>query len=167
MIIEEKPRRTVSLIEFLVVVAILSALLAWAVMALESSLKEKRDVSRLADIHTLRVSLDRYYLDHYSYPSAPENLALGGPDAACLGDAGWGRAPGKESGQCGEVVYLQRVPAAVGGARSAYHYTALSGDKGEVCTSGTCHSYKLMYSLEVGTTAVSAGSHTATPKSLQ
>lgn len=167
MIIEEKPRRTISLLEFLVVVAILSALLAWAGIALNRALKSERDVTRLADVHTLRNNLDRYYLDHYRYPSAPEKLVLGVDEVLCLGDNGWGKAPGKENGQCGEVVYLPRVPAAPSTpAGNVYQYTALTTD-GAVCSNDNCSDYKLTYTLEVGTSAVSAGSHTATPKALQ
>lgn len=63
-----------SLIELIVVVAIIALLLVVALPRYEASLDRSRDVALITSLKTMRESIDRFYEDKARYPASLEEL---------------------------------------------------------------------------------------------
>lgn len=63
-----------SLIELIVVVAIIAILLVVALPRYEASLDRSRDVTLITSLKTMRESIDRFYEDKARYPASLEEL---------------------------------------------------------------------------------------------
>ena len=72
-----------TLIELLIVVAILAMLSVAGVFAIGSKIKSARDEKRKADIYDIRMGLEQYYLSEDGYPAVP--LIWGEPMKDTLG----------------------------------------------------------------------------------
>lgn len=68
--------RGFSLLEVLIVVTILSAIATIAIPSLLRAIDRGRQGSTLADMRTLGTALERYAVDHLSYPKTTELAAL-------------------------------------------------------------------------------------------
>lgn len=79
----EKKDLGFSLVEVLVVVAILLILLLIWVFPYRRHLKKNRDVQRKSDLHNIKLAYEDYYNDHSCYPSPSDILSCGEP----LGDS--------------------------------------------------------------------------------
>ncbi len=64
-----------TLIELMVVIAIIGILASIISVSLSSSRAKGRDAKRVADIRTLQLSLEQYYNDNSSYPATLSALA--------------------------------------------------------------------------------------------
>lgn len=81
-----------TLIELVVVVAIIGLLSTLAVVALGSARTKARDSVRLSDLKQIQLALESFYRDQNSYPSiagGATSLVLGSPSASCLNPSGW------------------------------------------------------------------------------
>ncbi len=108
-----------TLVELLVVLALIGLLSTLAVILLQSARAKMRDSVRLKDLSLLQNTLDLYYRDRSAFPPAPGNgLVLGGSNSSCL------NATGFNSSGC-ENPYLAQVPADPVG-QNAYVYTSAS-----------------------------------------
>ena len=68
--------RGLSLLEVLIVVTILAAIATIAIPNLLRAIDRGRQSSTLADMRTIGAALERYAVDHLSYPTASDVLAL-------------------------------------------------------------------------------------------
>ena len=85
-------RRAVTILEALIVIAVVGLLAALAVLSLNSARASSRDAQRLSDISTMRAGLSQYWLEKATYPEA-EEIFIGSPDANRFTSAGFvGRA---------------------------------------------------------------------------
>ena len=66
-----------TLVELLVVLAILALLLTLAVPRYFSSIERAKEATLKQDLHTLRESLDKFYADTGKYPSTLKDLVEG------------------------------------------------------------------------------------------
>ncbi len=107
-----------TLIEFLVVIAIIGLLSTLAVVALGNARQKSRDARRLSDLKQLQTALELYYTDQTAYP-AGSAVTLGDSTHACLNSTGFA-ATG-----CANP-YMGQVPSDPLAAQS-YTYTSASG----------------------------------------
>ncbi len=63
-----RPNRGFTLIELLVVIAIIALLSTVVLASLNNARMKARDAIRKADMRTLQIALERYYLDNGGYP---------------------------------------------------------------------------------------------------
>ena len=69
-----KTSKGFTLVELLVVLAILALLLTLAVPKYFTSIEKAKDATLRQDLNTLRESLDKYYADNGKYPSTLDDL---------------------------------------------------------------------------------------------
>jgi prepilin-type N-terminal cleavage/methylation domain-containing protein len=87
-----KNNRGFTLIELLVVIAIIGLLATLAVIALGTARQHQRDAERLSELRDVRGQLERYFIDHNSYPLATSPIIFGEIGVTCLGVEGFGAA---------------------------------------------------------------------------
>ena len=157
-------RKAFSLIELLVVVAIMGLLAGMAVVALNQARQKARDARRVADVKQIQTALELYFMDKYTYPEpiADTNRLL---DGACLG----GDSTFRAVGTCGSPTYMGLVPsnpspklegACTGGTGTGYTYAVVGG------AAGSRNTYQLYWCVSQETGGVPAGKHVATPAGL-
>lgn len=96
-------RKGFTLIELIVVVAIIGLLSTLAVVALGSARVKARDSKRLSDLKQMQTALELYYSDKANYPAGAA-LVLGAGNAVCLNANGW------QAANCADP-YMGQVPA--------------------------------------------------------
>ncbi len=154
-----------TLVELLVVVAIIGLLATLSVLALGSARVRARDAKRLADIKTVQTALELYNNDQGGYPSAPAAGLLigdpaGAPSARVLTSAGWEAAP------TGSTTYLPTAPDdPLGSQNYVYNGRVSSAPGAAVCSAGQCASYVIQFTLEGPTAGLAAGATCARPPS--
>ncbi len=98
--------RKVTLIEILVVVAIIALVGTFAAVAVNSARSKQRDATRLSNVRLLQSALEDYFNESNSYP-AGDRLPLGDiSQSACLSLGGFHADCSAES-----AVFLRVVPA--------------------------------------------------------
>jgi len=85
---KKKTKKGFTLVELLVVVAIIGILAAIGIVAITGARVRARDAKRVADIKSLQSALELYYTDKASYPSG-SGLTLG--DVANITECGNGK----------------------------------------------------------------------------
>jgi general secretion pathway protein G len=142
-----KQQKGFTLIELLVVIVIIGVLATLATVALGNARMKARDARRLSDIKQIQTALELYYNDANSYP-LPDSAITEGNYISY-----------------GATVYMAKIPSnptpkadgsCPGIAISTYTYDAKAD--------GT--SYRIQYCLGGATGTVSAGTHCATPASI-
>lgn len=97
-----------TLIELIVVIAIIGLLSTLAVVALGSARTKARDSKRLADLKQLQTALELYYTDQNAYPAGNGvTLGVAATNYVCLNKEGW-KATGDAA--CPSA-YMGQVPA--------------------------------------------------------
>lgn len=139
-----------TLLEILIVVAIIALVGTFSAVAVNSARSKQRDATRLSSIRVLQSALEDYFNENNSYP-AGNLLPLGDiAQSACLGESGF-----REDCTSDASVFLRKVPrtyesgldgAVVCGdpSRKAFCYSVL--DDGD--------SYVIHFELENGLAAV-------------
>lgn len=152
-----------TLVELLVVVAIIGLIAGIAVVSVNSTRAKARDARRLADIKQIQNALGMRFSDLGMYPPTPAN-------GSKLGS----KAPGANSAQvltsavagweavinAGTTVYLSAVPKdpqSVG--EYAYTYTATPGQESR--------DYSITFKLEAGSGSFEKGSYAASSAGIQ
>lgn len=160
-----RDKKGFTLVELLVVVAIIGLLSTLAVVALGSARGKARDAKRLSDIKQVQTALELFYNDNNGYPvAAAPPLALGGAGAVTLSGAGITAANGAAG-----TTYMGQVPSNPAPGGAPYNYTPKKSDNGD-CTAApvtNCVSYNITFTLEGQTGSLAAGAHTATPSGIQ
>lgn len=110
-----------TLIELVVVIAIIGLLSTLAVVALGSAREKARDSKRLADIKGIQASLEWYFVGNNSYPVTTEPVTLGDDQHKCLGSNGFNAA-----GACKSPVYMEVIPSEPQSGQQGYVYNGSS-----------------------------------------
>ncbi len=155
-----KNKKGFTLIELMVVVAIMGLLAALAVIALNSARARARDARRVSDVKQIQTALELYYLDNNAYPVAP--AAPGIIEEKCISSGGI-----DDVGSCSGTTYMSITPSNpiprndgdCAGINTSYTYAAVALD-------GNNTSYYITYCLGAKTGDVDAGEHRATPAGL-
>jgi len=141
-----KNKKGFTLVELLVVVAIIGILAAVSVVALNTARARARDSRRVADVRQMQTALELYYNDMGTYPAA---AAAGGEIKAST------------------TVYMSQIPTPPSphdgtctAANNLYAY-AVQG------ASTTNPSYTITYCLGATTGGLDAGVSIATPATIQ
>lgn len=100
-------KRGFTLIEILVVIAVIGILIALSAVAYQAIRKSSRDTKRRADLQDIRSALELYRTDCRAYPPSLGSSLVG-------------------SGVCGGNVYLQQVPADPTPSSYSYQYRLIS-----------------------------------------
>lgn len=143
-----KNKKGFTIIELLIVIAIIGLLATISIVALNGARQKGRDAKRVGDIRQLQTALELYFNDQNSYPVVTGTLVLGSANAAKLCNTGFVSA----ATACTRT-YMGIVPSnpTPGGDNYTYASTGAS----------TTTLYTIGFSLEDSTGAYSAGTHTA------
>ncbi len=140
-------RKGFTLIEILVVIAIVGLLSTLATSAFGSARSKSRDTKRLNDIKQIQNSLELFYSDWEYYPTST-GIILGNDDYNCLAAPGFMPAV-----SCPVKYYMNGVPKDPFNGQYIYY--------------GDIKSYEIVFTLESGSGGYGAGIVTATPAGLQ
>lgn len=154
-----------TLVELLVVVAIITLVVVFAALAVNAARSKQRDASRIANVRILQSALEDYFNEANAYPDG-ELLPLGDfTQSTCLGSDGF-------AGDCStaESTYLRVVPGIYEDgleglvtcgepSRRAFCYTVL----------GDGESYVIHFELEnaLAPVGLQAGVNCATPEGME
>lgn len=124
-----------TLIEVLVVIAIISVILALSVPNYLGARERARDAKRKEEMYQLKTALRVYYNDFNVYPAAYTNMGAGRLNyiAGC-GDAGTGQCPCSSSvdfasGTTCDTIYMKKFPGELGSTSNGmYYYLGAAGD---------------------------------------
>jgi len=138
-----------TLIEILVVIAIIGLLSTLAVVSLNNARSKSRDAKRVSDIKQVMTALELYYADNNGYPSGT-SIDIGSSSAAvCLAT---GSTPGwQTAANCTGTVYMGNVPKNPLPNGYKYTYNAI----------GTA-AYTIAFELEGTTGDLAAGCYAGT-----
>ena len=153
---KSKNKKGFTLIELMVVVAIMGLLAALAVISLNNARQRARDARRISDIKQVQTALELYYLDNHEYPDSTGTIAEG----KCISSGG-GIAE-----TCTGTVYMRLTPSNPqprGDGDCPDTQYVYTGDVG----TGDTVSYHIEYCLGSETGDVAAGTQTATPAGLE
>jgi type II secretion system protein G len=108
-----------TLMELLIVIAILGILVAVGVVSFATSQKRSRDISRKNDLRQLSIALETYYndFDHYPLSDIEGNMLACGVDA--MEQCEWGDT-WKNTTTNPETIYMLKLPADPGGGNFYY-----------------------------------------------
>ena len=148
--------RGFTLVELLVVVAIIGLLATLSVLALGSARVRARDAKRLSDIKTVQTALELYHNDQGRYPvgrpSIPSaNIELGSGEASVLTSVGFEAAP--SVGATGYILKVPRDPLVT----QNYVYVSRMQDYVTACNAGPCATYSIQFILEGGMQGLPVG----------
>ncbi len=172
-------RQAFTLLELMVVVAIIAVASTLAIAALNNARQKSRDASRVAAIKQLINGLELYNSNQNSYPvvtaAAPGiylNTAFASANSnytayLCLSSGGSGTGITGFGTSCSGTTYMGQVP--VNPTPNGVQYTYQSTDATNVtaCTTSPCAGYLMTFTLEGTAGTLNAGAHTATPTGLQ
>lgn len=152
-----KNRKGFTLVELLVVVAIIGLLSTLAVVALGNARQKARDAKRVSDIKQIQTGLELFFSDNNSYPAVAAKIdPLGGGGMQLTSGGGFGGPAG--------TTYMSTVPANPTPGGLSYTYTSNNADAGATaCAAVPCQAYKITFTLESPVGILLAGPHTATP----
>jgi len=144
-----------TLIELMVVVAIMGLLAALAVISLNNARARARDARRISDVKQVQTALELYYLDNQEYPDSTGEVIEG----LCISSTNGLAAT------CSGTVYMRVTPSnpqprGDGDCPDTQYYYTGDTDAGDTI------SYHIEYCLGSETGDVPAGTQTATPAGL-
>jgi prepilin-type N-terminal cleavage/methylation domain-containing protein len=138
-------RKAFTLIEILVVIAIIGLVTTFAAIAVNAAREKQRDAVRISHVRQIQSALEEYFIERNAYPAA-QGLALGLSSAGCLDRDGF--QPSCDPGAAN--VLLRKVPmmpakglkglSTCGALSDAYCYATLEG----------AETYRIQFELERG-----------------
>lgn len=145
-----------TLIELLVVIVIIGILATLATVTLSSARAKARDARRVSDVKQVQTALELYYNDAGGYPLTSSATIMTNNVAIVYGTTTYmAKIPSNPTpmndGSCSTTAYPN------------YLYTAVNANG----TTNTASSYYISYCLGATTGNITAGSHNATPSSIQ
>lgn len=118
-----------TLVELLVVLAILGVLMIVSLANFRTSQQKARDAQRKSDLHQITNALEAYMTDKGGYPSASSGKIKACADSsgtckpAATADAcDWGGTGSREMCDENNTVYIKEVPGDPGGAQTSQTY---------------------------------------------
>ena len=123
-----------TLVELLVVMAILGVLITVTLAAFRNSQSRGRDAQRKSDLKQISSSLELYYSDYAKYPDAGSGMIAGCPSTSLV-SCTWGSGEFTD----GTQIYFKAVPADPAGSL-AYYY--------RIVDPGTNQKYQLFAFIE-------------------
>ncbi|MEK7648542.1 MAG: prepilin-type N-terminal cleavage/methylation domain-containing protein [Patescibacteria group bacterium] len=135
-----------TLVELLVVVAIIGLMAGIATVSVNSVRSKARDARRVADIKQIQNALELYYSDSGTYPAA-EVAKIGEGSGVAISNLGFTTAVG-----VGDSVYLNPVPKDPASTQSYVYPTPAAPTK----------DYIIEFVLETGTGTMEKGTYQAT-----
>ncbi len=150
-----------SLIELLVVVAIMGLLAAMSIISLNTARARARDARRLSDVKQIQTALEMYFNDSRKYPHSNDGYI----EDTCLSNDSDGDGVDFESSVCatGADVYMAKIPQNPKPRGDGdcidkpYTYSRVTvGDE-------TNASYYIVYCLGSSSGDIDEGPHHATP----
>lgn len=135
-----------TLIELVVVIALVLLLSTLAVIALGSAREKARDAKRLSDVKQVQAVLELYFANASAYPESAEPIPLGRGNARCLDATGF-------HATCTDP-YMQPIPA---DPKETANYLYQSGDEA---------GYTITATLEGDMGGLSAGTVVASPSGI-
>ncbi len=151
-----------TLIEILVVVAIIALLSSMALIALMNARQKSRDTKRLGDMTQMNTALELYYNTNRGYPSAPIAGVPGGMIPGYISSLP--KSPNPPDGNCEVLTYPSPVPN--GTAATNYYYYP-SGTSYVINGITLYPDYGYYFCLGYKTGNFPAGLHILTPKALR
>ncbi len=115
-----------SLVELLIVIAIIILLGLISVIALNDQRAKARDSKRISDIRQIMTALEFYHSDNNEYPAVTAQISLGKSDAVKLCSKAIGGFVSAQT-PCDEKVYMPIVPADPLGDKSYLFSGSASG----------------------------------------
>lgn len=138
-----------TLVEILVVIAIISILASIGIVVYSRFIKGSRDVKRKADLYLIQSALEQFHADQFYYPTKDPS---GGP----------GCSNGKVKVGCplkstdGSKTYLNNIPVDPLSSNPQYIYDSKKGSSSScdnINPGSRCDNYCLYAALELSTTA--------------
>lgn len=118
--------RGFTLVELLVVIALLGILATIGLVTFSSAQLRGRDTQRKSDLKQISSALELYYSDHGGYPASDNGKIKGCPST--LGtDCTWGSNDSKSLFTDGQTVYFKSIPKDPTGTYN-YYYRSLEVD---------------------------------------
>ncbi len=143
-----------TIIELLIVIAIIGLLATISLVALNGARQKGRDAKRIGDIRQIQVALELYFNDNNSYPIVAEGgVVLGQTSAAKLCNGGFVAI----DTVCTRT-YMGLVPSNPQPNGADYLYESEG--------TGTGSSYTIGFTLEDSTGSYSMGTHIASPEGI-
>lgn len=152
-----------SLIEVMVVIAIVALLSSVALIALTSARQKARDVRRLSDMTQMNTGLELYFATNKGYPSSPTGIPT--PLVPNF-TSRLPSAPLPADGDCAAQIYPAPVPGAVDGSNYYYYPSGTSYLAPDNLTV-VYPDYGYYFCIGNQTGNFSSGIHILTPKSLR
>lgn len=106
-----------TLIELMIVMAIIGMVATLGIGSYQISLKRARDAQRKTDLQQIRSALEIYRADQQVYPSTAGTYQIGGCGAGCTIACGWGA-----KWECGSPLstYMDKLPTDPKGVNYRY-----------------------------------------------
>ncbi len=127
-----------TLVELLVVVAIVALIGTFAAIAVNAARSKERDAVRLSHVRQVQTALEGYFIERNTYPVVEEAIPLGYGTAGCLDTEGFQASCDAGAGN----VIMRAVPAGLssgldglmtcGGVANAYCYLSTKEGEGYV-----------------------------------
>lgn len=95
----------VSLLEVLIVVAVIGLIGTFSAIAVRSARSEQRDAVRLSHIRQMQSALENYFVQTNTYPQG-DNIVFGSGESGCLSQEGF-----VSSCSGTEQIFMKRIPA--------------------------------------------------------
>ena len=133
--------RTAELLLMGAIIGVIGLVSGYAVLTARS---HTRDVTRLANVREVQMSLEMYFQNHSSYPIAADAIPLGQSLTACLSSEGFA-APCATTGPTPYLSVVTVPPTSgLGGLVSC------GGVSNVYCYSGTTDMYRIQFEIESG-----------------
>jgi len=150
--------RGFTLVEILVVIAIMAVLMTIAVTSIGGARRQSRDVKRVADVREIQIALELYSNERDGYPAANTPVVLGSGNYKALCNGGF-----KTACAVGEKLFQGLVPPApqpIDGSctQAQNNYTYLAANKSE---------YTITFCIGGRINELVAGVHTASPSGVK
>lgn len=157
-------QKHLTLIEILVVTAVIGLVCVLAAVAVSSARASARDAVRISNIRQMQSALEDYFVVRNAYPLSKDVMALGYGEAGCLTTEGFRTSCDATT----EGILARLVPAALStglnglsscdGAANAYCYFSFDGDE-----------YAIMFELEhaIPLAKLSKGLNCADPEGMR
>ncbi len=163
--------RAFTLIELLIVIAIIGLLSTIAVAAINGARGKSRDTKRVTDLKQIQKALELSYEPGSGYPVVASSITIGTSetDVLCALGTDTGFKADQTGANCDDnKIFMGLVPSNPDPGGAAYTYRSTDGF-GALCTDAPCNGYCIEAALEQGvaSSALTGGTVTADQTALK